>query len=102
MDCLNMAIFEKVPKGQGNWHVYFLQTEDELTGEPTHPVLWTRPKIATEKRRNAEDFACQQQNNPGASEKAPLLESQLQDLFMDYTQFLYEVQVECASVHVDT
>jgi hypothetical protein len=98
--------FDKVPFGKGSWHVFFWQTEDELTGEPTHPILWTKDKIAEAKRRNAEDFACQQQNNPGTSNLAPLIESQLPDLFVDYKDFFFQLQtlghIEGASVHIDT
>jgi len=106
MPCPNMMMFDKIPMGQGNWHVFFWQVEDELTGEVTHPILWNKKKVADAKRRDAEDFACQQQNDPGTSELAPLRESQLQDLFIDYKDFFFEVQslhlVEAASVHIDT
>jgi hypothetical protein len=102
MPCPNMAMFEKVPLGKGVWHVYFLQTEDELTGEPTHPLLWDRAKIIEAKRRDPEDFSCQQQNNPGTSERAPLLESQIRDLFVDYDEFLFKTPIEYATVHIDT
>jgi hypothetical protein len=106
MPCPNTMQFDKVPFGKGSWHVFFWQTEDELTGEPTHPILWTKEKITEAKRRNAEDFACQQQNNPGTSNLSPLIESQLPDLFIDYTDFFFQMQtlghIEAASVHIDT
>ena len=102
MDCPNMTMFDKVEFGQGIWHVYFMQTEDELTGEPTHPVLWDKAKIAEAKRRDPEDFACQQQNNPGSGERAPILESQVPDLFMDYNDFFFDTPIEGVSVHLDT
>jgi hypothetical protein len=106
MPCPNTMQFDKVPFGKGEWHVFFWQTEDELTGEPTHPHLWTKQKIAEAKRRNAEDFACQQQNNPGTSNLSPLVESQLPDLFIDYKDFFFQMQtlghIEAASVHIDT
>lgn len=102
MPCPNYAMFTQVAMGEGNWHVYFFQTEDEITGEPTHPTLYDEKKIAEHKRRDPEDFACQQQNNPGSGERAPLLESQLQDIFLDYKDFQYDVPVEAASVHIDT
>ena len=102
MDCPNLSMFDKVEFGQGIWHVYFLQTEDELTGEPTHPVLWDRAKIAEAKRRDPEDFACQQQNNPGSGERAPIIESQVPSLYMDYADFNYEVPLEGVTVHIDT
>ncbi len=102
MPCPNMTLFSKVPMGQGNWNVYFLQTENELTGEPVHPILWDKKKIADAKSRKPEDFACQQQNNPGTGERAPLVESQLPELFMDYKDFRFAVPIESASVHLDT
>jgi hypothetical protein len=102
MPCPNMALFSQKPMGMGVWHVYFMQTEDELTGEPIHPLLWDKKKITEAKTRDPEDFACQQQNNPGTGERAPLIESQLPDLFMDYRDFRYMVPVESASVHLDT
>lgn len=102
MPCPNMTLFSKIPMGKGVWHVYFLQTENELTGEPVHPLLWDKKKIAEAKARDPEDFACQQQNNPGTGERAPLVESQLPELFMDYRDFRYSVPIESASVHIDT
>lgn len=102
MDCPNTMMFDKVPIGEGIWHVYFFQTEDELTGEPTHPILYDKAKIAQHKRRDPEDFACQQQNNPGSGERAPILESQISDLYMDYKDFAYNVPIEAATVHLDT
>jgi len=102
MPCPNMSMFEKVPMGQGIWHVYFFQTEDELTGKPTHPTLMDAKKIKEAKARDPEDFACQQQNNPGTGERAPLLESQLADLFIDYKDYKFDTPIECASVHIDT
>jgi len=102
MDCPHLSMFDKIPFGKGNWHVYFLQTEDELTGEPVHPILWNKKDIEDAKRRDPEDFACQQQNNPGASERAPIIESQLPDLFIDYSDFQFEVPIEFVSVHIDT
>lgn len=102
MPCPNMALFSKIPMGRGVWHVYFYQTENELTGEPTHPRLWDHKKIAEAKARDPEDFASQQQNNPGSGERAPLIETQLPDLFMDYKDFRYTVPIQSASVHLDT
>lgn len=106
MECPNSMMFDKVKMGEGSWHVFFYQTEDELTGEPTHPKLWTKRAIAEAKRRDPEDFACQQQNNPGTGERAPLVESQLPDLFMDYNEFYFQMQtlglIDSASVHIDT
>jgi hypothetical protein len=102
MDCPNTMMFDKIPMGEGIWNVYFLQTEDELTGEPTHPTLYDKKKIAEHKSRDPEDFACQQQNNPGTGERAALIESQLPDLFMDYKDFQFEIPIEAASIHLDT
>jgi hypothetical protein len=102
MDCPHMNMFDKVPFGEGLWHVYYYQTEDELTGEPTHPKLWTRKMIEERKRIDAEDFACQQQNNPGASEHAPLVENQIPWLYLSYHDFMWDVQVEWATIHIDT
>jgi len=102
MPCPNMTLFTKHALGDGVWHVYFMQTENELTGEPTHPLLWDKKKIAEAKSRDPEDYACQQQNNPGTGERAPLIESQLPDLFMDYRDFHFMVPIESASVHIDT
>lgn len=102
LPCPNSVMFDKVEYGQGRWHVYFMQVEDELTGEPTHPILWSKPKIAEAKRRNAEDFACQHQNNPGSGERAPLTESQLKDLFVDYNDLNFNIPVDGVSVHIDT
>jgi hypothetical protein len=102
MDCPHMALFDKVPFLKGIWHVFFFQTEDELTGEPTHPKLWTREMIAARKRLDPEDFACQQQNNPGSGEHAPLVEAQIPWLYMTYQDFLWDVDIEWATVHIDT
>src|SRR5258705_1982997 len=102
MDCPHIDMFDKVPFGKGIWHVYFMQTEDELTGEPTHPLLWDKKKNAEAKRRDPKDFACQQQNNPGTGERDPILEHQLRDLFIDYNEFSYDTIIESASVHIDT
>lgn len=102
MPCPHMSLFDKVPFGQGVWHVFFYQTEDELTGEPTHPRLWTREMIAERKRVDAEDFACQQQNNPGAGDHAPLVESQIPYLYVSYADFAWDVQVQWATIHIDT
>lgn len=102
MPCPHMSLFDKVPFGEGLWHVYFYQTENEETGEPTHPYLWTRRMIEDAKRVDAEDFACQQQNNPGAGEHAPLVESQVPYLYTSYADFMWDVKVEWATVHIDT
>jgi len=102
MDCPHMALFDKVPFGRGLWHVFFYQTEDEVTGEPTNPNLWTREMIAQAKSRDAEDFASQQQNNPGSGEHAPLIESQIPWLYMDYADFHWEVTPQWATIHIDT
>ena len=102
MPCPNMAMFDKVTMGEGVWHVYFWQTEDEINGEPTHPILWDKKKIKEAKSRDPEDFACQQQNNPGTGERSPLVESQLRDLFVDYNDLNFSLPVEAASVHIDT
>jgi hypothetical protein len=102
MDCPHMSLFDKVPFGHGSWHVFFYQTEDELTGKPTHPGLWTEKAIAERKASDGEDFACQQQNNPGSGEHAPLVESQIPWLYMSYTDFHWDVNVEWATVHIDT
>jgi hypothetical protein len=103
MDCPHMHLFDKVPFGRGLWHVYFMQTENELTGEITHPRLWTRKKIDASKRRDAENFSGQQQNNPGSGEKAPLVESQIPFLYMSYPDFHWDVvEPRWATIHIDT
>lgn len=103
MECPHIAaVTEKVEWGKGQWHVFFYQTEDELTGEPTHPKLWTKQKIADAKKRDAEDFACQQQNNPGSGERAPLLESQVPHLYLSYQEFQWKVPIKWATIHIDT
>jgi hypothetical protein len=104
MECPHMAACtEKVTWGEGQWHVFYYQTEDELTGAPTNPRLWTRAMIAEAKRRDSDDFACQQQNNPGAGERAPLIESQLPHLYLSYLDFYWDVsEVEWATIHIDT
>jgi hypothetical protein len=103
MDCPHFSsVTEKVNWGQGVWHVYFYQTENPQTGEPTHPRLWTKRSIADAKRVDAEDFACQQQNDPGASEHAPLVESQIPWLYYDYSDFQWSVRIKWATVHIDT
>lgn len=102
MECPNMTMFDKIPFGEGVWHVFFYQTEDELTGEPTHPRLWTKTMIAEAKRRDPEDFACQQQNNPGTGERAPLIESQVPHLYMSYHDFMFKDYAKWATVHIDT
>ncbi len=102
MPCPHMALFDKVEFGAGIWHVFFYQTEDELTGEPTHPILWTKQAIKEAKARDPEDFSCQQQNNPGSGERAPLIESQLPYLYMTYEDFHWQRQIEWATIHIDT
>lgn len=103
MECPNIsAVTEKIEWGKGLWHVFFFQTEDELTGEPTHPGLWTKEMIADAKKRDGEDFACQQQNNPGSGEHAPLLESQVPYLYTSYQDFLWKVPIKWATIHIDT
>ena len=105
MPCPHMAMFDKIPFGEGLWHVFFYQTEDENTGEPTNPNLWSRETIRQAKSRGgdaAEDFACQQQNNPGSGEKAPLVESQIPWLYMTYQDFAWSCDVQWATIHIDT
>jgi len=102
MTCPHMATFDQVPFGEGIWHVFFYQTEDEATGEPTNPQLWDKAMIAQAKHRDAEDFACQQQNNPGSGEHAPLVESQIPWLYMSYPDFRWEVTPQWATIHIDT
>lgn len=103
MDCPHMHMFDEVPFGKGKWHVFFFQTEDELTGLPTHPRLWTVDKIRDAKRRDAENFAGQQQNNPGSGERAPLVESQIPSLYVSYSDFHWEVaEPQWATIHIDT
>lgn len=97
----NMAIFEEIELGKGAWHVFFWQTEDELTGQPTLPEVYNAKKIAEHKRRDPEDFACQQQNNPGAGEMTPLLEWQLRDCFVNYSDLNFIIPVLTASIHID-
>lgn len=102
MPCPHLAMFDKVPMGKGIWHVFFYQTEDEVTGEPTNPRLWDRPMISQAKTRDSEDFACQQQNNPGSGEKAPLVAAQIPWLYMSYSDFNWEVTPQWATIHIDT
>ena len=102
MECPHMALFDRIPFGKGIWHVFFYQTEDELTGQPTHPGLWNHEMIEQAKARDPEDFACQQQNNPGSGERAPLVESQIPYLYLGYHDFLWDVQVKWATIHIDT
>lgn len=103
MECPNLsAVTEKVEFGRGLWHVFFYQTEDELTGEPTHPGLWTKAMIADAKKRDPEDFSCQQQNNPGSGDRAPLVESQVPYLYTSYQDFMWKVPIKWATIHIDT
>lgn len=102
MPCPHQAIFDDIPFGEGQWHVFFYQTEDETTGEPTNPRLWTREMIAAAKKRDSEDFACQQQNNPGSGEHAPLVESQIPWLYMSYQDFQWDITIQWATIHIDT
>lgn len=103
MPCPHMHLFTDVPFLKGKWHVFFYQTEDEFTGLPTHPRLWTVDKIKVAKKRNAENFAGQQQNNPGSGEKAPLVESQIPYLYMSYPDFHWDVtEPRWATIHIDT
>jgi len=105
----NMALFEEVELGQGPWHVFFWQTEDmaiECTGYPGHgtptlPEVYNIKKIIEHKRRDPEDYACQQQNNPGAGEHTPLLEWQLRDCFTDFSDLNFLVPAMTASIHID-
>src|SRR6185436_13856788 len=103
MPCPHMHLFTDVPFLKGKWHVFFYQTEDEFTGLPTHPRLWTVDKIKVAKKRNAENFAGQQQNNPGSGEKAPLVESQIPYLYMSYPDFHWDVtEPRWATIHIYT
>jgi len=103
MECPHMtACTEKVEWGKGQWHVFFYQTEDEMTGEITHPGLWTKPMVADRKRRDPEDFACQQQNNPGSGDRAPIIESQIPFLYMRYEDQQHLVPIKWATIHIDT
>ncbi len=102
MECPNATMFDKIPMGQGAWHVYFLQTEDTLTEKAILPEVYNEKKIAEHKKRDPEDFACQQQNDPGSGERAPLLERQLPDLYMTYDDFRHNVMCDSSSVHIDT
>ena len=117
MACPNMTLFERVPLGQGVWHINFWQTEDEDASAregrivPTLPEVYNAQKIKDHKARAPEDFACQQQNNPGSGEHSPLVERQIHDIFFDYkalhprtglmnNNFL--IGSVSASVHIDT
>lgn len=105
MKCPNMTLFEKVPMGQGTWHINFWQTEDEETGLPTLPEVYNARKIAEHKKRDPEDYACQQQNNPGSGEHAPLVERQIHDIYVDYRilrGFGNAIVRPVASIHIDT
>jgi hypothetical protein len=102
LPCPNSMIFEKFQLGAGVWRVFFWQVEDELTGRATCPEIMDEERIAQEKGLDAEDFACQYQNDPGASEHAPLLEKQVRDIFVEYKDFKQDVPVENASIHLDT
>ena len=103
MDCPHMYLFDKVKWGEGSWHVYFFQTEDELTGRLTHPRLWNRKKAEDNKSRDPEGWAGQQQNNPGSGEKAPIVESQIPHLYMSYYDFMWDVsEPQWATIHIDT
>ncbi len=103
MECPHYAhSTEKVEWGTGLWHVFYYATEDVLTGEPTHPKLWTIRGIAEAKRRDAEDFACQQQNNPGSGDRSPLIESQIPFMYLSYQDFQWKVPIKWATIHIDT
>jgi len=105
MVCPNTALFETVPMGHGSWHVNFWQTENEETSEPTLPEVYNKVKIRDHKKRDPEDFACQQQNNPGSGEHAPLVERQIHDIFCDYRVlrgYGGAVVNPVATIHIDT
>ena len=102
MECPNTMVFQKIRMGEGIWHVFFWQAEDELTGKATHPGIMDEEAIAREKSKNAEDFACQYQNNPGASEHAPITEAQMRDTYVEYKDLNHEYPIESASIHLDT
>jgi len=112
MKCPNMTLFENMELGQGIWHINFWQTEDEEESErqgrivPTLPEVYNAQKIKDHKARDSEDFACQQQNNPGAGEHAPLVERQIHDIYYDYRALKGYGNVPLtnlvASIHIDT
>lgn len=102
MPCPNEIVFSKVPMGKGMWRVFFWQVKDELTDEPTVPEIMDADRIAREEAANPEDFACQYQNNPGSSIHAPLTESQIRDIFMDYKEFRDNIPIEDSTLHLDT
>lgn len=105
----NMSLFEEVEMGKGAWHVFFWQTEDERVecpgfpghGTPTLPEVYNIKKIVEHKRRDPEDYACQQQNNPGAGEHTPLLEWQLRDCFTSYNDLNFIIPATTATIHID-
>lgn len=100
--CPNTMIFQKHPLGKGAWRVYFWQVEDDLTGRATCPEIMDEERIAQEKGLDAEDFACQYQNDPGSSEHAPLVEKHVRELFMQYKDFKQLVPVDAVTLHLDT
>lgn len=108
MEMPTVAFSTKIPVGHGPWHVYFLQTENEQLSDddPAKYTLpesgWDRKKCEQAKKANPEDYACQQQNNPGSGERSPLIESQIPDLFVSYEDFQFQVPIGFTSVHIDT
>ena len=102
MENPNTMVFRKHPMGAGVWRVFFWQVEDELTGRATCPEIMDEERIQQEKENDPEDFACQYQNDPGTSVHAPLTESQIRALYVDYATLRSEIPIDSASVHLDT
>jgi hypothetical protein len=98
----NSMVFRKHALGEGIWHVYFWQAEDEVKSIATCPEIMDEASIAVEKGSDPEDFACQYQNDPGTSIHAPLSEEQIRDLFVDYKDLKHEYPIEAVSYHLDT
>jgi hypothetical protein len=107
MEMPSVAFTQKIDVGHGTWHVYFLQSQNEQMAEDdplsyTLPEVYDMKKFKEGKRRNPEDTACQQQNNPGTSDRSPLIEAQIPDLFISYEDFQFQVPIGFTTVHLDT
>jgi hypothetical protein len=101
MEPPNMTYFEKIERGKGVWHVYFLQVEDQ-DGIPILPEVMDTAEIAWRRKRDPADFARQYMNDPGAGEQNPLTQEQLDAMRMDRAKLRSDLPIAYATIHLDT
>lgn len=76
-----MKMPDVVPHPGGQWHVFFLDAEDEQ-GQPTMPTIWPRERIETFKSHNMVRYYAQVRNNPRRSPYKLLNEDQIRNMII--------------------